>query len=288
MHARTARRSSLSLRSARGTILEDKDPEVPVDVFFVRKSQTLVPPEEAKTAAQLLEECSSSEDEELLQPPRLMLTSGAEQPQPSAAPSILDPTVVWEWRAKNEAVIIVAEVGARPGRLAYIRCHRETRRQLLLQSRVKEQFCQPCMQHVVRVAMRLVKDGSMPGPGEHGRRNEFVKRCAAALRVLDPSKETDLKKLGAQDQALIRQALGGDISTPYEGCLSADCLDEETIWETSNNALPGEPFAPISRCSRCEYPKAFGRSVNSVHDILLPTMERLRAFTREPVTSRMA
>ena len=30
---------------------------------------------------------------------------------------------------------------------------------------------------------QLVKDGSMPGPGEHGRRNEFVKRCAAALRV---------------------------------------------------------------------------------------------------------
>ena len=144
----------------------------------------------------------------------------------------------------------------------------------MLQSRVREEYESPGMKQVVRVAMQLAEDGSMPGPGEHGRRSEFVKRCAAALRVLDPSKETDLKKLGAQDQALIRQALGGDISTPYEGCLSEECLDEETTWETSNLALPGEPFMPMSRCARCKYPKVFGRSVNSLRDSLLPSIER--------------
>ena len=203
--------------------------------------------------------------------PRLMLTNGSEQPP---APNAFDLTSVWEYRVKCEGVIIVAEVGERPERLAFRRCHHEPRRQLLLQSKVQEEYVSPGMSQVVRVAMRLAEDGSMPGPGEHGRRSEFIKRCAAALRVLDPSKETDLKKLGAQDQALIRQALGGDISAPCEGCLGADCLGEETIWETSNFALPGEPFAPMSPCSRCQYPKTFGRSVNSVDDILRPTMER--------------
>ena len=233
----------------------------------------------AKPAAALLAEYydgSSSEEEEVMAP-WLMLTNGAVQRQPSTAPSILDPTSVWEHRVKCEVAIIVAEVGERPERLTFRRCHHEPRRQLLLQSRVREEYESPGMKQVVRVAMQLAEDGSMPGPGEHGRRSEFVKRCAAALRVLDPSKETDLKKLGAQDQALIRQALGGDISTPYEGCLSAECLDQETIWETSNNASPGEPFAPMSRCARCKYPKAFGRNVNSLRDILQTTMERCKA-----------
>ena len=148
----------------------------------------------------------------------------------------------------------------------------------MLQSRVREEYESPGMKQVVRVAMQLAKDGSMPGPGEHGRKSEFIRRCATALQALDPSEETDLKKLDSPAQALIRQALGGDISTPYEGCLSAECLDQETIWETSNNASPGEPFAPMSRCARCKYPKAFGRSVNSLRDILLPTMKRRRNY----------
>jgi len=240
----------------------------------------------AKSAAELLAELSdgSSGEEEEVAPPRLMLTNGSSAAQeqimpprgaPSAlaVPSILDPTAVWEYRARRESVIIVAEVGERPEWLAYVHCHRESRRQLLLQSRVREEYESPGMPQVVRVAMQLAADGSMPGPGEHGRKNEFIKRCAAALRVLDPSKETDLKKLGAQDQALVRKALGGDISTPYEGCLSEDCLDKKTIWETSNGALPGEPFMPMSRCARCKYLNVFGRSVNSVRDILRKTME---------------
>ena len=231
----------------------------------------------AKSAAALLAEYydgSSSEEEEVIAP-RLMLSNGSEQPQPSAAPSVLDPTSVWEHRLKCEVAIIVAEVGERPERLVFRRCHHEPRPQLLLQSKVREEYESAGMPQVVRVAMQLAGDGSMPGPGDHGRKSDFTKRCAAALRVLDPSKETDLKKLGAQDQALIRQALGGDISTPYEGCLNEDCLDEETTWETPNGALPGQPFVPMSRCACCKYPKVFGRSVNSVRDILLTKMENI-------------
>ena len=242
----------------------------------------------AKSMAALLAEASdtSSSEEEAVAPPRLMLTTGAEQPQPSAVPSFFDPRSVWEWRVKREAVIVVAEVGERPARLAYIHCHRETRRQLLLQSKVREEYESPGMSQVVRVAMQLAKDGSMPGPGEHGRKSEFIKRCATALRVLNPNKETELMKLGAQDQALIRKALGGDISTPYEGCLTQDCLNEETTWEVSDLALATEPVMPMSRCTRCKHPKVFGRTMNSMLDILQPIMRREHGRELRRMTGR--
>ena len=88
---------------------------------------------------------------------------------------------------------------------------------------------------------------------------------------MDPSKETDLKKLTAEDQALIRRTLGGDTSTPYDGCLNQECLDEETTWLVPKRKLPD---APVSRCSRCNHPKAFHRTVNGVRDILRPTFDR--------------
>ena len=221
----------------------------------------------AEPAAALLAEYydgSSSEEEEVMAP-RLMLTNGSEQPP---APNAFDPTSVWEYRVKCEGTIIIAEVGKRPERLAFRRCHHEPRRQLLLQSKVREEYKSPGMQHVVRVAMKLVKDGSMPGPGEHGRKSEFIRRCATALQALDPSEETDLKKLDSPAQALIRQALGGDMSTPYDGCLNEDCLDKETIWKTYNDALRGEPVMERNHCAHCGRLKSFGRSVNSVRDIL--------------------
>ncbi len=244
----------------------------------------------AKSMAELLAELSDgSSSEEEMAPPRLMLANGSSSAQeqimpprgaPStlAVPSLLDSAAVWEYRAKRESVIIVAEAGERPERLAYVHCNREPRRQLLLQSKVREEYESPGMPQVVRVAMQLAAGGSMPGPGEygpgkHGRKTEFIKRCAAALRALDPSKETELKKLGAQDQALVRKALGGDTSTPYKGCLNEDCLDKETVWETSNGALLGEPARPMSRCARCKHPNVFGRGVNSVRDILRTAME---------------
>ena len=78
----------------------------------------------AEPAAALLAEYydgSSSEEEEVVAP-RLMLTNGSEQPP---APNAFDPTGVWEYRVKCEGVIIVAEVGERPERLAFRRCHHQ-------------------------------------------------------------------------------------------------------------------------------------------------------------------
>ena len=237
-----------------------------------------------KPIAQLLAEWDDDSEEEWVLP-RPMLTNGNDDNLTTqTAPRLDDPAGMWKYRAETEAIIVIAEVGERPERLLFRRCHREERRKLLLQNKVREKYESPAMLSVVRVAMQLVKDGSMPGPGQHGRKREFIKRCAATLQALDPTKETDLTKLNADDQALIRQALGGDTSTPYDGCLSMDCLNEETIWETSNIALPGESYMPMSRCSRCKHLKAFGRKVNSIRDILQTRMESENNSGRKPWT----
>ena len=62
---------------------------------------------------------------------------------------------MWEYRANGEATIVSAEAGERPAQISYIRCHRESRRQLLLQARVKQEWEKPTLLHVVRVAMQL-------------------------------------------------------------------------------------------------------------------------------------
>ena len=202
----------------------------------------------------------SDSDEEAVTPPRLMLTDG---PAPGGSeedePDLLDPTSVWGHRVKTEAAIVLAEVGARPEHLTFIHCHHEARRQLLLQSKVREAWQRPVMRHVVEVAMQLAEAGSIPkAAGEHGRTSDFLRRCATALRAIDPKAETDIKKLGSEEEALIRHALGGK-GPPFDGCFNPDCVDQTTTWVTK-----GE----ISRCSRCKLPKAAGRTFWSLTDLL--------------------
>ena len=102
----------------------------------------------------------------------------------------MDPTSVWAHRVKNQAVLVMAEGGKAPTELHYRHCHHECRRQLLLQHRVRDKYENHGMVQVMRVAMQLANDGSMPGPGEHGRNSDFIKRCATALKALNPEEET--------------------------------------------------------------------------------------------------
>ena len=138
----------------------------------------------------------------------------------------------------------------------------------MLQSRVREEYTQPGMVQVMRVAVKLADSGPMPGPNEHRRKSEFIKRCATALKALNPKAETELKNLSAEEQALARQILGGDTSEPYNGCLNQDCLDEEATW-VADNALEG-----VSRCAKCKMYKCWGRTVHSIHDVMHPLMNR--------------
>ena len=229
-----------------------------------------------KSAAQLLAELSDeSGSEEEVAPPRLMLANEpAEQRPPENPVEFLDPTSVWEHRIKGEAVLVMAAVGEAPAELQYRRCHHESRRQLLIQNRVRNEYDKPGMVQVMRVAMRLAQTGCMPGPGNHGRKSDFIKTCATALQALDPSKETDPNKLTAEEQALVRHILGGNTSVPYDGCLSAQCLDEKTVWAVDKVTLPGESSITVSRCAKCNFPKAFGRTVHGIGDLFRARISR--------------
>ena len=54
----------------------------------------------------------------------------------------MDPTSVWAHRVKNEAVLVMLEVGEAPTELHYRHCNHACRRQLLLQSRVRNEYKQ--------------------------------------------------------------------------------------------------------------------------------------------------
>ena len=89
----------------------------------------------------------------------------------------MGPTSVWAHRVKNEAVLVMAEVGEAPTVLHYRHCHHECRRQLLRQKRVRDEYEKPGMVQVMRVAMKLANNGSMPGPSDHGLKIDFIKVC---------------------------------------------------------------------------------------------------------------
>ena len=232
----------------------------------------------AQLMAELSDESSSGEEEEVV-PPRLMLRDGpTEATGPTDPEFFMDPTSVWEHRVKNEAVLVMAQIGQAPAELHYRYCHRECRRQLLLQKRVLDEYEKPGMVQVMRVAMKLANNGSIPGPGEHsanhGRKSDFIRRCAAALKAINPEEETDTTKLSAEKQSIIRRIIGGDTSVPYDGCLSQGCLDKKTTWVAAKG-LEG-----VSRCARCKLPKCYRRTVHSIHDVMHPLMNKMKLADR--------
>ena len=173
---------------------------------------------------------------------------------------------------KNEAVLVMAQIGEAPTELHYRYCHRECRRQLLLQKRVLNEYENPGMIQVMRVAMKLANTGSMPGPGEqsanHGRKIDFIRRCAAALKAINLEEETDPTKLSAEKQLIVRRIIGGDTSVPYDGCLNQGCLDKKTTW------VVDKVLKDVSRCARCNFLKCYGRTVHNTHDVMRPMMNR--------------
>jgi hypothetical protein len=268
-----------SMRPASGVKRKREDDDDEVEIRFVPKGDPIEAPLPKGPTLEEWMAAESSDDDLPIPPPRLMLTNG---PSPSVPTTVnfLDPTSVWEHRAKTEVALVMVEVGERP-ELTYIRCHREPRRQLLLQSKVKAAWTSPSMVDVVRTAMQLAKDGSIPGLGEHGRTSDFLKRCGVALQALEPSKESVFTKLPPSEQHAVRQALGAK-EPVWEGCFN--CLVDKPEWVVTDLALPHssrnhprrEAPMPMYRCANCKSPKASGRSYTGLGDMLAPTRERER------------
>ena len=230
-----------------------------------------LPTKRAKTLQALLVEVAeeSSEDEGSFASPRLALTDSeplAEAARPALRATselnLRDPTSVWEHRAKREATIVLAEVGERPSSLAYIRCHRENRRTLLLQQRIRAGGTprrELSLLHVVQIAARLARESVIPKPGKHGRTHEFVERCAAALEVLNPEAPTAIGDQSREDQLAIRRALASDGEEFDLECLASLCTrgEAKTAWvKRAKSAFEG---FDISNCSACGTPQAYGR-----------------------------
>ena len=239
----------------------------------------VAPPPRAPTLAEWMEQHDSSDDEEegASLPQTLMLYGSASVDADTALSTRGGPShsawVRWVAQAQAWATVTIATTGPTP-ELTYIRCHREERRRLLLTRRVTGEDSAPCMAETVRIAAKMARQGSLPGPdGPRGRKSEFLRRCAEAARTANPLAETDIKRLSPEDQAVIRLALGCG-EAPYEGCLSEGCLDEETSWASRDLSMPRDSRKlTMSRCSRCGMPKAFGRVVSSLADIVR-SMER--------------
>ena len=248
------------------------------------------------TMAEFVAAQSDSDDDDRSHAP-LMITdaeAASAEPEDISALTLLDPahySWLWLWRVRRETTVILLEVGDRPGSFAYHRCYREARRQLLMQRVVSAKFQTPCMLQVVQIAMEMATAGAIPQPGTHGRRQDFMQRCADTLKAICPNAETDFMKLSNETQAAIRMALAGTAApAPYEGCLSMGCLDADTTWVVQDLAFRGESPMPMSRCSRCGQSKAVGRTVHSIRDILSLTefreqgrnVARLAANLRDP------
>jgi hypothetical protein len=178
--------------------------------------------------------------------------------------------IAWAARAQAYATICLVSTGDLPA-LTYIRCP-EKRRRLLLVAKVREEKAE-ILADVARIAAALAKDGSLPAPGRQ-RNCEFLRRCVEALKVVNPKAETEVSNLPKEEQAAVRRALGGEVE-PYQGCLSDSCLDEETVWETDDL---GDGLQ-LSRCARCRFPKAMGRSVATPLDLIRESLKRERGAT---------
>ena len=93
----------------------------------------------------------------------------------------------------------------------------------------------------------------------------MLQRCVDSLRDVSPRAETVVAKLSACERHHVKMALArlsGEGHEQPEGCLNEACADKQTVWITREYRFPGEPPLVISRCSRCDLPKAHGRTWN--------------------------
>ena len=232
-----------------------------------------------------------SDEEEVSLPTTLVLYGSATVDVDQALATQGGPSyaawAAWVARAQTFATVVIAATGPAPP-LMYLHCHREPRRHLLLVQRLRKEELRG-MVETVRLAVRMAKEGSVPGPG--GRRtSEFIKRCAAAVAAVSPRAETDLTKLPREEQQSVRRALG-DEKEPYQGCLSEGCLDKETVWVEmvfSGYPEPDGIESKISRCARCHKLKSYGHSFNSLNDMLAPTLKRERGMCARIVDDMLA
>ena len=173
------------------------------------------------------------------------------------------PTLVqaWVYLAQQSATVHVASAGERPATLSYIRCHREARRVQLLAEHARKEYEKPGLLAVVRVAVQLATDGSLPGhDGPRARKTEFIRRCQDALLVVQPDAARTVED--ASTRRLIAKIIDkNEPEWPVKMCLA--CRHEDPGWTTTKMVgLLGDPAVERSHCKKCKALYCFGRTWN--------------------------
>ena len=242
----------------------------PLDELDQRRIRAWKTPDAVRPAEMSESESENSDDEgprpvaELLarEPPaKRRKCSDLALPTPSSQCQDLalvgtDHTATWAYLARQYATIHVASAGEQPSHLGFIRCHREARRSMLLVEAVQEEYEKASLRTVVKTAVRLVKNGALPTyEGARCRRTEFLRRCQRALNIITPGPQPEVTE--ATWQQLMAILCGQE---EKKGCQNESCSGKKPCWIKRKSG--------ISRCARCFLPKSYGRTWNSVRDLL--------------------
>ena len=174
------------------------------------------------------------------------------------------------------ATVVVASAGVHS--FTYERCYKPARCELLLAKRLTSSAT---LLQVARTAWNMAVLGQLKTPTTQKPKLDFGKMCSKVVSDLNPKTPNLPKDLTDSERARFHAILNGDTTPqedgdPFEGCFN--CLDNKPGWVTTDLALPGEVPKPFSRCAKCEYPRAFGRSIEGLCDMLAPTRKRERGL----------
>ena len=174
----------------------------------------------------------------------------------------------WIFLAQQIATVHVASAGERPATLSYIRCHREARRVQLLVENLRKEYTKIGLLTVVRAAVQMAKEGSLPGPdGPRARKTEFIRRCEEALALCEPKAERTTPS--REIRRRIAHIIDSADAPQWDEHMCMGCGHKDPGWTATDDGW--------SRCARCKVPKAFGRSVTGLSSILRPAVEREKA-----------
>jgi hypothetical protein len=248
----------------------DSEEEEETQVFFAPPGTPQPAPTAAPTAAELLktyEEGRTAKRRRLddaIVPLSREVVKMACEGSDLALNTAHAPTLIqaWVYLAQQRATVHVASAGERPATLSYIRCHREARRVRLLAEHARKEYEKPGLLAVVRVAVQLATDGSLPGhDGPRARKTEFIRRCQDALLVVQPDAARTVEN--ASTRRLIAKIIGdkNEPEWPVKMCLA--CSHKDPGWTTTKMvSLPGDPAVERSHCKKCKVPYCFGRTWN--------------------------
>jgi hypothetical protein len=185
----------------------------------------------------------------------------------------------WAENANNNATVVVASVGVHS--FTYERCYKPARCELLLAKRLTSSAT---LLQTARTAWNMAVLGQLKTPTTQKQKLDFGKLCSKVVTSLNPKTPNLPKDLTDSERRSFQAILNGnddDISPddpPFEGCFN--CLDAKPEWVTTDQAIPQykEAPMPVSRCAKCNNPKAFGRSIKGLGDILAPSLKRQRGL----------